>query len=155
MRFIVASATPAIRLLRRTLYSAVGTEHAAVAGFRSQQSFATYAVVKELARVRRHPFHAPMSALRTSDLTLENDPGCHRNPRRAESVSRGMETRFNWATSRAIIITALAVWVLASAASESELEPKSIAIGGGITLHYVEQGSGIPVIFVHGSLSDY
>ena len=27
-------------------------------------------------------------------------------------------------------------------------------IGHGITLHYVEQGRGVPVIFVHGSLSD-
>jgi pimeloyl-ACP methyl ester carboxylesterase len=53
------------------------------------------------------------------------------------------------------IIAALAVWVLASAASGSELEAKSIAIGGGITLNYVEQGAGVPVIFVHGSLSDY
>jgi non-heme chloroperoxidase len=28
-------------------------------------------------------------------------------------------------------------------------------IGGGIALHYVEQGSGLPLIFVHGSLGDY
>jgi pimeloyl-ACP methyl ester carboxylesterase len=27
-------------------------------------------------------------------------------------------------------------------------------IGHGITLHYVEEGTGVPVIFVHGSLSD-
>ena len=27
-------------------------------------------------------------------------------------------------------------------------------IGHGITLHYVEKGTGVPVIFVHGSLSD-
>lgn len=31
---------------------------------------------------------------------------------------------------------------------------KAADIGGGISLHYVEQGSGTPLIFVHGSLSD-
>jgi pimeloyl-ACP methyl ester carboxylesterase len=31
---------------------------------------------------------------------------------------------------------------------------KAVDIGGGIRLHYVEQGSGTPLIFVHGSLSD-
>jgi pimeloyl-ACP methyl ester carboxylesterase len=29
------------------------------------------------------------------------------------------------------------------------------AIGGGIELHYIQAGSGTPVVFVHGSLSDY
>ncbi len=31
---------------------------------------------------------------------------------------------------------------------------KTVDIGSGISLHYVEQGSGTPLIFVHGSLSD-
>lgn len=31
---------------------------------------------------------------------------------------------------------------------------KTVAIGNGITLHYVEAGRGTPLIFVHGSLSD-
>ena len=31
---------------------------------------------------------------------------------------------------------------------------KTADIRGGISLHYVEQGSGTPIIFVHGSLSD-
>jgi len=31
---------------------------------------------------------------------------------------------------------------------------KSVDVGQGIRLHYVEQGRGIPVVFVHGSLSD-
>ncbi|MGH8282572.1 MAG: alpha/beta fold hydrolase [Gammaproteobacteria bacterium] len=31
----------------------------------------------------------------------------------------------------------------------------SVDIGNGITLHYAEQGTGVPIIFVHGSLSDY
>lgn len=33
-------------------------------------------------------------------------------------------------------------------------EVKTADIGGGISLHYVEKGSGTPLIFVHGSLSD-
>ena len=32
---------------------------------------------------------------------------------------------------------------------------KEATLPSGVTLHYVEQGSGAPVIFVHGSLSDY
>lgn len=32
---------------------------------------------------------------------------------------------------------------------------RSVCIGNGITLHYEELGHGTPVIFVHGSLSDY
>jgi non-heme chloroperoxidase len=31
---------------------------------------------------------------------------------------------------------------------------RTVDIGNGITLHYVDQGKGTPVIFVHGSLSD-
>jgi hypothetical protein len=31
---------------------------------------------------------------------------------------------------------------------------QTVDIGNGITLHYVHQGKGTPVIFVHGSLSD-
>jgi pimeloyl-ACP methyl ester carboxylesterase len=31
---------------------------------------------------------------------------------------------------------------------------RTVDIGNGITLHFVDQGKGTPVIFVHGSLSD-
>jgi hypothetical protein len=31
---------------------------------------------------------------------------------------------------------------------------RTVGIGHGITLHYVDVGKGTPVIFVHGSLSD-
>jgi non-heme chloroperoxidase len=31
---------------------------------------------------------------------------------------------------------------------------RTVNVGHGITLHYLEAGSGTPVIFVHGSLSD-
>jgi pimeloyl-ACP methyl ester carboxylesterase len=36
-----------------------------------------------------------------------------------------------------------------------DLSRKLARIGQGIELHYVESGTGTPVIFVHGSLSDY
>jgi non-heme chloroperoxidase len=43
-----------------------------------------------------------------------------------------------------------------SLAQKSAAEPqiRAASIGHGITLHYVEEGTGTPVIFVHGSLSD-
>jgi pimeloyl-ACP methyl ester carboxylesterase len=43
-----------------------------------------------------------------------------------------------------------------SLAQGSAIEPQIHAanIGHGITLHYVDEGTGVPVIFVHGSLSD-
>jgi pimeloyl-ACP methyl ester carboxylesterase len=33
-------------------------------------------------------------------------------------------------------------------------EPKVVRVGG-VELHYIEQGSGVPVVFVHGSVDDY
>ena len=44
---------------------------------------------------------------------------------------------------------------IAGITAAAELPLKSINIGGGVCLHYVEQGSGSPLIFIHGSLSDY
>jgi len=48
----------------------------------------------------------------------------------------------------------------AGAAPQSEAETLKptfgiVEIGAGIALHYVEEGSGTPVVFVHGSLSHY
>lgn len=40
-------------------------------------------------------------------------------------------------------------------AADGDLEVKSVIVGGGIRLHYVEQGSGPALLFIHGSLSDY
>jgi pimeloyl-ACP methyl ester carboxylesterase len=40
-------------------------------------------------------------------------------------------------------------------AGSAESVTRAVDIGDGVTLHYVEQGSGTPVVFVHGSLSDY
>src|SRR5258708_1799138 len=31
---------------------------------------------------------------------------------------------------------------------------RRVVVSGGIELHYVERGTGVPVVFVHGSLSD-
>lgn len=43
-----------------------------------------------------------------------------------------------------------------SLAQQNAAEPQihAASIGDGITLHYVDEGTGVPVIFVHGSLSD-
>jgi non-heme chloroperoxidase len=61
-------------------------------------------------------------------------------------------------------VTALASAVLAGmplmpavASANGALEPVksgAVNIGNDITLNYIERGSGVPVIFVHGSLSD-
>lgn len=60
-----------------------------------------------------------------------------------------------WAV-RAVLVWAFAIGVLAvpalSLGSPSTL--KSVCIRHGVTLHYRDRGSGTPVIFVHGSLSD-
>lgn len=51
-------------------------------------------------------------------------------------------------------LAAAALWPL-RARAEPDPALKTVDVGGGITLHYVEAGRGEPVIFVHGSLSDY
>jgi len=45
--------------------------------------------------------------------------------------------------------------LFAGITAAAELPLKSIDIGGGVRLHYVEEGSGPPLILIHGSLSDY
>lgn len=49
----------------------------------------------------------------------------------------------------------LALLFLSSQSFAAGPQFKTVAIGHGMTLHYAEQGKGVPVIFVHGSLSDY
>ena len=51
---------------------------------------------------------------------------------------------------------AVAILAGGSIAQENGARPQihTAAIGRGIRLHYVDEGSGVPVIFVHGSLSD-
>lgn len=57
----------------------------------------------------------------------------------------------------AIVAASIASMPLSAAARESRPAPlvKTAAIRPGLDLHYVEAGEGTPVVFVHGSLSDY
>ena len=54
------------------------------------------------------------------------------------------------------VLLALALLSPHSLAQPSVLSPpmQTVAIGNGINLHYLDLGKGVPVIFVHGSLSD-
>ena len=56
-------------------------------------------------------------------------------------------------------LTLAAICVIAADRSPGQtsspgLQIHAAKIGHGITLHYVDKGTGVPVIFVHGSLSD-
>jgi len=53
------------------------------------------------------------------------------------------------------VVTAAALLLALGAAPAPTPLFASASIGNGITLHYVAEGRGRPVIFVHGSLSDY
>jgi non-heme chloroperoxidase len=55
----------------------------------------------------------------------------------------------------AVFITGDRGPVVAAQSTPSAIELKSVAIGDGVVLHYAERGRGTPVVFVHGSLSDY
>src|SRR5215467_9130926 len=61
-------------------------------------------------------------------------------------------------TNRRVLIFAEALALAAggSLAQKNAGEPPihAASIGQGITLHYVDKSTGVPVIFVHGSLSD-
>jgi hypothetical protein len=56
---------------------------------------------------------------------------------------------------RALFAILAAVHPAPGIASDGDLEVKSVVVGGGIRLYYVEQGSGPALLFIHGSLSDY
>src|SRR5262249_12913990 len=59
--------------------------------------------------------------------------------------------------SRVLILAAVfAMVVTSSVAQKNAATPqiRAASIGDDITLHYVDEGTGVPVIFVHGSLSD-
>lgn len=58
---------------------------------------------------------------------------------------------------RVLILAAVFATVAGSSlAQKNAAEPQihAASIGHDITLHYVDEGTGVPVIFVHGSLSD-
>jgi len=66
-------------------------------------------------------------------------------------------TRIRPTNLRVLILAAFFAMVAGSSlAQKNAAEPQihSASIGHGITLHYVDKGTGVPVIFVHGSLSD-
>lgn len=67
-------------------------------------------------------------------------------------MTRSFTTKLRLAIG-AVVFSLLAVSGLAQ---QNAAAPaiQTADIGHGITLHYVEQGTGTPVIFVHGSLSD-
>jgi pimeloyl-ACP methyl ester carboxylesterase len=65
--------------------------------------------------------------------------------------------RIRHTNPRLLILAAVLAMVGSSGLAEkNSTEPQvhAASIGHGITLHYVEEGTGVPVIFVHGSLSD-
>ena len=45
--------------------------------------------------------------------------------------------------------------VICSVAYGQEVVPKKVAIADDLTLHYVERGSGEPIVFVHGLVDEY
>ena len=61
----------------------------------------------------------------------------------------------NWANQARVWGVAVALLFISASSFAHAPAFKTVAIGNGVTLHYAEQGTGVPVIFVHGSLSDY
>src|SRR5712692_2240622 len=71
------SAARVVRYLhRRTLYAAIGTKHATVAGLGLEHLAASRTLVEPLARVGGHRFLCLMPALRTGERGFERD-ACH------------------------------------------------------------------------------
>lgn len=74
------------------------------------------------------------------------------DPRRDPiSASGGVPTVTNIVLAWMLLMAVLACALRA----EAQVRPAAIDIGHDITLHYIEQGAGVPVVFVHGSLSDF
>lgn len=60
-----------------------------------------------------------------------------------------------WTTSILLLmVTGLPAHFPAQTAQETALTIRRVIVSHGIELHYVERGTGVPVVFVHGSLSD-
>ena len=53
-----------------------------------------------------------------------------------------------------LIVAALPAHLPAQTTQETALTIRRVIVSHGIELHYVERGTGVPVVFVHGSLSD-
>jgi pimeloyl-ACP methyl ester carboxylesterase len=64
-----------------------------------------------------------------------------------------------WAIIRLAAMTSIALTAIPAVAevqgNATLPEARIVQIGSGISLHYVEQGAGPPLVLIHGSLSDY
>src|SRR5579864_8326000 len=69
-------------------------------------------------------------------------------------MRRPLLSRNTWLTFLSFFLFSSFCAFSGGQASAPASATKAADIGGGISLHYVEQGSGTPLIFVHGSLSD-
>src|ERR1700722_16804030 len=72
-------------------------------------------------------------------------------------IRGGAMPRIRHTNPRLLILAAVLAMVGSSGLAEkNSTEPQvhAASFGHAITLHYVEEGTGVPVIFVHGSLSD-
>jgi pimeloyl-ACP methyl ester carboxylesterase len=78
---------------------------------------------------------------------------------RSRALFRGKELQesFMRQTLRAIPLTLLlfAVPEFSLPQPAEPPEPKKVSVADGVELHYIEQGKGIPVVFVHGTIGDY
>jgi pimeloyl-ACP methyl ester carboxylesterase len=56
-----------------------------------------------------------------------------------------------------LLVTGIVFATPVLSAQEPKLPPnlKKVTVADGVTLHYVEKGKGVPVVFVHGGGSDY
>jgi pimeloyl-ACP methyl ester carboxylesterase len=62
--------------------------------------------------------------------------------------------RMRCGAARGFLLGAAAFVLGAAGGAQQEPAIQRATIGGGVELHYVERGAGVPVVFVHGSLSD-
>jgi non-heme chloroperoxidase len=71
--------------------------------------------------------------------------------RRRHMSALGGATTLTSIVLAGMLLMPLPAWALGT---EAQVRSAAVNIGHDITLHYIEQGSGLPVVFVHGSLSD-
>jgi pimeloyl-ACP methyl ester carboxylesterase len=65
--------------------------------------------------------------------------------------------KYFWLRLRLLALAVVLAVTASSGANQAKIAApaiRAVDIGHGITLHYVDEGTGVPVIFVHGSLSD-
>lgn len=110
-----------------------------------------------------HPGERPILAtglLLTKPLLLRYVTvliGSQRNETKSMSNYSQSNQAGRWTIAWLVLVALLALLSFSAHAAGSAGKPEfgSVNIGNGITLHYAEEGSGAPVIFIHGSLSDY